>query len=370
MPECVVSTSRSGDPESGAWERYRRFIAEGQQFVLEGRGTVVAARQVNPGSTPRRGGGPRGSVSKFSSQSSKHLMFAVNAIPWDSISKERLFLLGVTDVRPQAHRGRTSKKCLDVLYRRLEGFFGPDGYWAVWKQEYERNGTWHGHILLAVLRLPKRPARRYGAAPEDLPPAEFAQDFADWLARTWAKVLGVAGRDDLHEISYCKSMRNVRKVAKYVMKGPFGGVKAYETRAPTGVAADGRWWGSWHRKCVPLEAEYLTMSADEFWQVRRILREVPARRSHGRFRPGVWRSTSRMDIVSDGRDLQVFWQLVRYVEDSRQQAEDRCTTHRRVGVNPNDALPEEAFDSPGNAYAVVDERFGTRVLTLEGDRNE
>jgi hypothetical protein len=369
---CSMPGSVSSELEPRALDSDRRFATEGQQYVLEGKGTVVTAQcRIGGGIKPvRRGGGMRGPVSKFSRDSCKHLLFALHEIPWDAISAERLYFLRVTDVRPTSHRGFGEKECLALLHRRMNSFFGKDGFWAVWKQEYADNGHWHAHIIVTVLRLPKRLAHSYGVARGDLPPSEFEQDFPDWLTHTWAKVLRISRKDDIQEAAYCQRVRDIHKVINYVLKGPFGSAKAYETRTPEGFKPNGRWWGKWHVACIPEEGERLTITKDAFYEVRRVLQEVPARRNHGPFRPGVWSRTSPMKIISDGPDMKVFHQVCQYVAGLRSQEGGK--DHPQVGLRAVSvaASSSDPFYVRGNAYALVDERFGARVLTSEGDKNE
>lgn len=297
--------------------------ATSRTYWVEASGTYVALCSTDHLHTQRKGGGPRSTVARFSRQSLQRLKFAIAKTPKDSISLSRTFDIRLSYVS-FGDSPAPAKTCLADYRDRLSRLFGSDGYSAFWKQEYTKSGLWHVHIVLFVWRIPKRLATKMNVDRTVEPSSRFVSELALWSTRTWHQLLGWVESAECHyEIAWCEQARSIRGSLNYIQKGPTkGNPKAIESITPTGAHAQGRWWGEWGRRNMPLKEERISMTEREFQVLRRLACGYYQRFSYGGYSPRIWSASSGLHLAAPGADDALFACLKRDLEHQREQPDD------------------------------------------------
>lgn len=186
------------------------------------------------------------------------------------------------DWTPLVPDGEIAKKHLRAFRDAIRREFGPYAAWALWKQEFQRRGAPHFHLLM---RCPAR--------------TSSGEVFELWLSRTWAGIVrrefesrrGTDGerlgnRMDPAEharhlaagtgVDFTARMTDARRIAVYFSKhGDARGVdKEYQHIVPTAWLARGgagRFWGVWG---VPYADRAVELDQGDAIAVRRVLRRV------------------------------------------------------------------------------------------------
>ena len=185
----------------------------------------------------RRGGGPRGGVTDFSSQSRVRLFRLVARLKSPEHSGYRSKVSFLTLTTREILHPRVFKVLLFKLFRRLRKKFPNTA--IIWRLEYQKRGAPHAHCIL------------YNAP--------FIDKKA--LQRVWGDIVGEA--QPFTRIELVRAYRALLGyVSKYVGKseghGGFNSV-TYSDRLENVSAADlataGRVWGVYNRAALPFDDE-------------------------------------------------------------------------------------------------------------------
>lgn len=199
---------------------------------------------------------PRSIISEWSAASRARMVERLSTLDYQSVWGERPPAM-VTLTLPAewwayAPSGPEWKRLLRRFYERYTRAWGgrPVG---LWKQEFQRRGAPHLHMLIT---LPLGKDRVAG-----LP-------WAEWLPQAWADSIGVAGLErekvvavHSHRLAYGDYAEGVRasdprRVAIYFLKHGSFSAKEYQNQAPDLWAGTsvGRFWGYWGLRVVSVVA--------------------------------------------------------------------------------------------------------------------
>ncbi len=140
--------------------------------------------------------------------------------------------------------GREAKKVLQRFRRFYERAWG-EKLSAIWKQEFQRRGAPHFHLMMVPPHGRARAGRFRGLT------------FKAWLSAVWAYLVGAQGDDlDKHRragtaVDYAEGLKasDPRRVANYFMKHGAARAKEYQHIVPDEWRGPGdgpgRFWGYW-----------------------------------------------------------------------------------------------------------------------------
>ena len=222
--------------------------ARGLYFLANKSGKVL---EVKAGGFKQIGGGLRGEISAWSSQSRTRLVKMSEAIEWGALGKLVFITLTYKD-GPET--GEECKKDLKMWYQRWRDTFGAAR--GMWKLEFQRRGIPHYHLLLES-------------------PVENIEKLRDWVARSWWEVVGSGDEDHLRAGTEVDWWRSDRSPGGYFAKYGMVKGKEYQNQVPEGWKP-GRWWGYWG---VSVQWDELNITQEEFWRLRRLFLRL--KRSRG-----------------------------------------------------------------------------------------
>lgn len=218
--------------------------------VTSYRGGSYSELRPPPGRGRPGGGGPRGQITDFSKASRRRLLRLVNQIDKGRTAKPLFLTLTYPAAWPKDPR--VWKNHLKAFRERMRRKYGK--FPAIWRLEFQKRGAPHFHLLIF--------------AEMDLNRLYL------FLSRAWYEVVGSG--DDKHllagtQAARVKSWRGVKSyAAKYMGK---------LEQLQEGVQLTGRFWGTWYRDLLPIEAETNRITVSEFFKLRRVLRRASRIRS-------------------------------------------------------------------------------------------
>ena len=140
--------------------------------------------------------------------------------------------------------GKAGKAHLKALRKRWQRAWNEDP-WALWKQEFQRRGAPHYHLLMC-------------------PPQGESADglhFRAWLSKAWAEIVGHPDPDEFHRhlcsgtaVDYADGLRasDPKRIAVYFTKHGSFKAKEYQNCVPEQWQhpdrGPGRFWGAWKLK--------------------------------------------------------------------------------------------------------------------------
>lgn len=277
---------RSVDTRRRQVEAIRAWCAERER--------VLAETGEDIGGWQRSGG--RRIITEWSAASRARMVERLATLDYDAVWSARPPAM-VTLTLPSAWweyapSGEAWKRLLRRFFARYQRAWGsrPVG---LWKQEMQRRGAPHLHMLIA-LPVGTTSYRRPGFAPIDV-------EWRDWMGLAWADCLGVEG-EERERVLYVHRRRQAwgdtreglrasdpRRVAVYFLKHGQFGQKEYQNRAPDLWAGSsvGRWWGYWGLRVVSAVARLEAGEAQMLVRtLRRWNRATNGRAKVRRRRPG------------------------------------------------------------------------------------
>jgi len=286
----LISTQRAfdGAADAASVERSAVELAD----AISGRGGPDGAhelrlapgliRLVGPPRPGQVGGGARRAITGFSASSRRRMLRTLGTLDLAAVSGIPVFvtLTYPGDWRPLCPSGREAKRHLDLLRRRWLRRWGV--FPAVWKMEFqprrhrpaEQRLAPHFHILAT---LPGLDPSGNCPAPTTLSAAR------EWLSQTWWEVVGsedarhLRAGTQLLEADGSKPGRLIGYFAGYTA----GKSKEEQHLAPPGWPGLGRFWGVWGISRIEVGID---LSQEEFFQLRRVLADLMARRGGRRRR--------------------------------------------------------------------------------------
>lgn len=187
-----------------------------QRFVVTIRADMLKVKAL--GQLPR-GGGVRGKVTRFSSQSRKRMLELLASIRLPFLNA---FFMTLTYPSEYSRDPKVWKRDLDTFLKRLRRRC--PGVRGIWRMEFQLRGAPHYHLLV------------WGV---DLHPLLFRQ----WVKATWFVVVGSGDERHYRAGTQCDRVGSRRGATYYVSKYA---AKASELPVDpeTGELLEvGRWWG-------------------------------------------------------------------------------------------------------------------------------
>ncbi len=230
----------SGDKESASVSR-----------AVGGSVGKVSLPDVRLGSAPRRGGGKRGQVRRFSRKSRKNLLESLASVDWASLRGSGTWLISATLTYPHAwpEDPDACKADLNAFRRRLQRRFGRSP--AFWRIGIQRRGAWHFHLLLF---LPPNS----GSLPA----------LRRFVSSAWYEVCGRLSEDHLRFGASVEEVRSWEQATSYAAL-----YLAKEESFPEGVRT-GRVWGVWNKKDLPVRWETVDVGRRDALVVMRAFRKL------------------------------------------------------------------------------------------------
>lgn len=242
---------------AGARERYSVEVAAGATYMrLRGRGR----EQV--------GGGLRGKVCGFSRASRKRLLDRLNTVPVDLLSSALFVTLTFPNEYPEI---ADSKRMLRAFIKRLR---------RRWPQ---CSGVWR------MERVPRMSGSHVG----ELAPHYHILLFnvpwlsTEWLARSWYQCVGSGDERHLRAGTSVQRVRSRRGAVTYAAK--YMCKEEIDSEEWTG-----RLWSVFGVAWLAVVIRTFTLSREQFYRLRRVLRAYVLKSWRGRGRGGaVWRRYAR-----------------------------------------------------------------------------
>lgn len=181
--------------------------------------------------SPRRGGGKRGRVTRFSNASRNRLLKCLHSVDWSHVAPQGGLFIGLTypgNARFVPTDGNTVQAHLRALRMRWERRFGD--LRAVWKLEYQARGAPHLHLLVVW--------------PEG---EEDDEGVRSWARHNWWKVVGSGDQDHLVYGAYVDVWADPAVPIGYLtgLSNAHPDWKRQQHTPPEGFENTGRWWGHW-----------------------------------------------------------------------------------------------------------------------------
>lgn len=173
---------------------------------------------------------------------------------------------------------RIWKDHLRALRERMKRKYGR--FPAIWRLEFQKRGAPHFH-LLAWCQVPLQQLDEdlhHGALMEDFTrEAALLCQLQRDLSTAWYEIVGSG--DERHYLAgtRCELPRSWQGVNGYLSK-----YVAKTEALAAGVESPGRFWGVWYRDDLPVDPAETSISWQDFWKLRRILRR------HAGYRPRRW----------------------------------------------------------------------------------
>ena len=224
------------------------------------------------------GGGKRGPISGRSAQSRRRLLDTLHSVNKDAyFAALFLTLTYPDDIEPQPEKVHRDLDCLaERLRRRFPGMS------AVWSQEPKarKSGAhvgkvyFHYHLIVfGVERVDK-----------------------DWLSKVWFDVVGSGNSAHLRagtQVQRLVSMKEgIGYVAKYLSKEQLDELEA------AGFDRTGRTWGVFGRENLPVSIVYALVTIQEFFNLRRQLRNYVKGQARSRGRKVRYRSDETSGVTA------------------------------------------------------------------------
>lgn len=150
------------------------------------------------------------------------------------------------------------KEQLKAFRKRLERKYGRLS--AIWRLEYQRRGAPHFHLMCFFWHQGDRQA--------------LLSDLRDTVGVMWWQVTGETSEDHLRYGTRCEEPRSWKGANVYLSK--------YMTKLEQldlGAKLPGRFWGVWRKDDIPVLYETYSITRDQGYQVRRIMRRYVGRRA-------------------------------------------------------------------------------------------
>ena len=201
---------------------------------------------------PFRGRKKRSQIKGYSGPSRLRLCRTLASIPRDS---KALF---VTLTYPKGCRIDTKsakRHDLQAFKKQFERHYGKHA--AVWRMEF-CDGIPHFHLLLFF--------------PKHLIISKaLLAEIREWVARTWWEVCGRISEEHLRAGTSVERPRSLVRTMKYISKAEPSQISSSPWEGPTRHA--GRRWGVWRRALLPVEWVETSVSLEDAFKLRCILRE-------------------------------------------------------------------------------------------------
>lgn len=289
-------------PRGGRYRACHTMHISNTSFFLGGSGTVVQLRVSGKQGQVSRGG-KRGRVEGFSAGSRRRLMKRLFAVEWEVMDLDELYFVTLTYHRIPED-GREVKRHLDMFFTYLDRLFGRDGWGCVWKQEFQKRGAVHFHLLLRVLRVPWRWLKKF---PEvELGDGGFLFMLRQWTSKVWNRLAEPGDEEHERAGTNVQRVKNLRQLMAYLIK-----YVGKPQEVPEGTANWGRFWGFRREDLFPMAWEAIRVSQDEFFRLRRILRRYAGLRGRG--------GVTGLTVFAGFRSKRVYRKLVDYILSERKK---------------------------------------------------